>query len=342
MMTEWSLFKGEGGPNPPEKFPEAPPWRRFGGGAAAAPAPPAIPATDAYWERARTFKTPQPAKDVVNAALHLRRPVLVTGNPGTGKSTLIYRVAYELGLGPVLVWPINSRTTLQDGLYRYDALDRLREARMPRHDGEDGEARARDLDIGRFIQLGPLGTALLASARPRALLIDEMDKADVDLPNDLLNVFEEGRFEIPELSRRQATEAASTVRLFSPVPVEEAASTATITGGWVECREFPFIVLTSNRERDFPPAFLRRCLRVEMPKPEPADLREIVREHLGEAIAARAGDLIDEFVRRQGTGAVATDQLLNAAHLLLGREGLPDQTVTALRALLLREIGLGA
>jgi MoxR-like ATPase len=339
-MTEWALFTGEGDPRVLKRLPDAPKWRQFSGTSTDVPAPPRIKNEDKYWERARTFKTPAGARDVVNAALHLRRPLLVTGNPGTGKSTLIYRVAYELGLGPVHVWPINSRTTLQDGLYRYDALDRLREARIAQPEGTQGAPPRQD--IGQFIQLGPLGTALLPSDRPRALLIDEVDKADVDLPNDLLNVFEEGRFEIPELSRRQAAEAMALVRLFSPLPLPEPQTT-TITGGWVQCREFPFVVLTSNRERDFPPAFLRRCLRLEMPQPKKAgDLRDIVASHLGQKTADKADDLIREFIRLQSSGAVATDQLLNAAHLLLGRENLPDATVTTLRALLMREIESGA
>jgi MoxR-like ATPase len=339
-MSQWELFKGTGRPRTNVAFPGAPSWRQFKGKPGDVPAPPKVDAEDQYWQRARTFKTPPNVKDVVNAALHLRRPLLVTGNPGTGKSTLIYRVAFELGLGPVHVWPINSRTTLQDGLYRYDALDRLREASIPQAVPGSKPSNA-ELDIGEFIQLGPLGTALLPSDRPRALLIDEVDKADVDLPNDLLNVFEEGRFEIPELSRRQAKEATARVKLFSPVPVKEAART-TVVGGWVECRQFPFVVLTSNRERDFPPAFLRRCLRLEMPKPEPEDLRDIVKNHLGPKVAAKADDLIDEFIKMQNTGAVATDQLLNAAYLLLGRDGVPKETVDLLRTLLLREIGLGA
>lgn len=125
---------------------------------------------------------------MVNAALYLRRPLLVTGNPGTGKTSLAYSVAYELDLGEVLYWPITTRTTLKDGLYNYDAVGRLQDAKL---NPDDSLNR-----IGKYITLGPLGTALLPSERPRVLLIDEIDKSDVDLPNDLLHVFENGEYTI--------------------------------------------------------------------------------------------------------------------------------------------------
>ncbi|MFM6814789.1 MAG: AAA family ATPase, partial [Dolichospermum sp.] len=112
---------------------------------------------------------------------------------GTGKTSLAYAVAYELGLGEVLHWPITTRTTLKDGLYSYDAIGRLQDAK-----DKDKDNLA---EIGKYINLGSLGTALLPSEKPRVLLIDEIDKSDIDLPNDLLHIFEEGEFEIPELRR---------------------------------------------------------------------------------------------------------------------------------------------
>jgi len=147
--------------------------------------------------------------EVVNAAFYLRRPLLITGKPGTGKSSLAYAVAYELDLGEVLVWPITSKSTLQQGLYQYDALARLQDASLLKSQREANPSKQGDNskieipDIGTYIRLGPLGTAFLTSKpqKPRVLLIDEIDKSDIDLPNDLLNLFEEGEFEIPELSR---------------------------------------------------------------------------------------------------------------------------------------------
>ena len=126
-------------------------------------------------------------------------------------------------------------------------------------DKESSEERNRN--IGEAITLGALGTALLPTARPRALLIDEIDKSDVDLPNDLLNVFEEGEFEIPEL-RRLGSDAE--VEVFTSDPAQKRAW---ITGGVVACKQFPLMILTSNGERGLPAPFLRRCLRLRMPNP---------------------------------------------------------------------------
>ena len=148
-----------------------------------------------------SYRPDEDVREAVNAALYLRRPLLVTGKPGTGKSTLAYSVAYELRLGPVLYWPISSRSTLLEGLYTYDAIGRLQEAGLRQAMAAAGEVPYLPPDVGRYVRLGPLGTALLPWRRPRVLLIDELDKSDIDLPNDLLNVFEEGRYEIPELAR---------------------------------------------------------------------------------------------------------------------------------------------
>src|SRR5262249_15364466 len=137
--------------------------------------------------------------EMINAALYLRRPLLVTGSPGAGKSTLAHSVAAELGLGRVLRWPIVSRTRLVDGLYHYDAIARLQDVQVAAHSRAGGVDPT--TDIGSYVRLGPLGTALLPSDTPRVLLIDELDKSDIDLPNDLLNVLEEGEFSIPELER---------------------------------------------------------------------------------------------------------------------------------------------
>jgi MoxR-like ATPase len=259
----------------------------------------------------RAFVPGRPEIEAVNAALFLRRPLLVTGKPGVGKSSLARAVARELGLGPALWWPVTTRTTLQDGLYRYDALGRLQEASRRSNGGgtADGEG-----DIARFLSLGPLGTALLPSAKPRVLLIDEIDKGDVDLPNELLHVFEEGKFEIPELTRIDAR--VVTLRAADGDDLVE------IRNGRVESYEFPLVILTSNGERDFPPAFMRRCVRVEMKAPEDAaGLGKIVEAHLNQPLSGRQRDIIKAFLESDGKD-LATDQLLNAIYLATYHAGL--------------------
>jgi MoxR-like ATPase len=236
---------------------------------------------------------------VVNAALYLRRPLLVTGSPGTGKSTLAQAVAHELDLGDMLVWPITSRATLKEALYSYDAIGRLQSS------GPD--------DIGEYIWLGPLGTAFADSEKPRVLLIDEIDKSDIDLPNDLLHIFESGQFVIPELARHTVREVA--------VYAHGGSKKVNIVQGRVICQAFPFVVLTSNGERELPAPFLRRCLHLEFTEPDSEKLSRIVAAHFGQ-LHGEIATLVDEFIenithrREQHNQHVATDQLLNAVYLL--------------------------
>jgi MoxR-like ATPase len=293
----WRLFRGDGTARQVD-FPEAPPWRQFSG----APGSPT---------RQRPYLISGTEADVVSAALHLRRPLLVTGHPGTGKSSLAHAIAHELSLGPVLQWPVNSRSVLKDALYGYDAIGRLRETHL-RQERADTEP-----DIGTFIRLGPLGTALVPRDRPRVLLVDELDKGDVDLPNDLLTVFEEGEFEIPELSRLPEEQSEVSVLTHG-----SAGERVTVSRGLVRCREFPVVVITSNGERDFPPAFMRRCVRLALPDPDEARLRDIVAAHLGDEALAGVDDLLHAFLNRRAPGELATDQLLNAVFLRKGGVGL--------------------
>ncbi|MFI8516909.1 AAA family ATPase [Streptomyces sp. NPDC085481] len=292
MTDDWRLFRGEGEPHAVDRWPAPPPWRAFG------------TAREGGEQRPVRHVIAPEDRDTVNAALHLHRPLLVTGRPGTGKSTLARAIAEELVLGEVLHWPVNSRSTLTEGLYHYDAVGRLRDASLARHGGDSEPA------IGDYLRLGPLGTALLPRDTPRVLLIDELDKGDVDLPNDLLTVFEDGTYEIPELSRLSQTRVD--VRTADP-----GAETATVEHGRVTCRVFPVVVITSNGERDFPPAFLRRCVRLDLRQPDEEQLREIVRMHLGDDKDAVARELIADFLelRESQSHDLATDQLLNAVHL---------------------------
>jgi MoxR-like ATPase len=305
-MTDWRLFQGNGTTQKDgwldENLPAPPPWRVFGS------------------NDKPSFVVSEDMKQAVNAAFYLRRPLLLTGKPGTGKSSLIDAVAYELQLGKVLRWPITSKTTLKSGIYEYDALGRL------------NARESDDKSIGRFLTLGPLGTALQASDRTRALLIDEIDKGDLDLPNDLLHVFERGDFSIPELERWSEekvtvrTEFARLSGMGTPLEPHEPAEVP-IVQGKIRCSKFPFIVLTSNGEREFPAPFLRRCIRLEIkPVTKVEELRDMVLSHLkklDETVVKEIDALADDFLKRRASGDLANDQLLNAVFLAcdLKRQG---------------------
>lgn len=304
------------------QLPPPPPWRAF-------PRP----------SLGLKFQPPPGLTEAVNAALSLRRPLLLTGPPGSGKSTVIESVAEELKLGTVLRWHITSRSVLTDALYRYDVLGRIHEQQLRSlgadDDREIDEQAANDPgtdDIAPFLQLGPLGTAL-AAGRLRALLIDEIDKSDLDLPGDLLDILERGEYEIPELARYPAISVS--VR-----PWDDGEQVG-ITRGRVHCTEFPFIVMTSNEERDFPAAFLRRCIRFPIPEPDEESVRKIVHAHLGLGISSSGftSDLVGSFVNRLRAGEnLAIDQLLNALFLLSGQAAPQGEQRDELTAILLREL----
>lgn len=361
-MADWHIYRKDSEkPHDdiavPGRLPPPPAWRDFEKRAAGG-------------TRGSTYKPSDEEVEMVNAALYLRRPLLIAGNPGSGKSSLAYSVAWQLGLGPVLWWPVNSRSTLQDGLYNYDALGRLRDLNIqkleggkpkgdpetnetPKADNEDVEELSAAERIGRYIRLGPLGTALYGGDRPRVLLIDEVDKSDIDLPNDLLHVLEEGTFDIPELQRLTPDELNPAAdRKDEQVDVwlhGENEKTAKLSGGRVQCKRFPLIILTSNGEREMPPAFKRRCLNLDIADPEGKRLRDIVAAHIAEAKAPSGGGLklLDEIEaevakfqkdRDDKHQLLATDQLLNAIYLLTRERKPTGEELGRILNVVLREL----
>ncbi|GGM09777.1 ATPase AAA [Streptomyces fumigatiscleroticus] len=340
----WHVFHATGRPPvTPPPLPEPPPWRRFRGGPVQ-PAPPDDPAA-AERRLGPGDVTPQLGPDeidTVNAALLLRRPLLITGPPGVGKSTLAYLISRELGLGRVLEWNIVSRTTLRDGLYTYDAMGRaqaiaawqagLRHATVPAAETDSTEPQLPPT-VGDFLTLGALGTALLPYDRPRVLLVDELDKSDIDLPNDLLHVLENGSYEVRELERDSAGSAW--------VRTDDPGGRARVDGGRVECREFPVVVITSNGEREFPAAFRRRCLPLEMRTPTKEQLLAMVEGHLGTRPRG-SEDLVDLFVQQvQAGGTHSLDQLLNAVQMTTAGGFQADGDGRKLVEMLLRDLAKG-
>ncbi|MEA5421151.1 MoxR family ATPase [Spirulina sp. CCNP1310] len=189
--------------------------------------------------------------DAVNLAIFLKRPLLLQGEPGCGKTRLAQAVAYELKL-PYAVWTIKSTSKAQDGLYTYDNLARLRDAQLISLGQVKQEQEiARMNDPESYVKLGPLGKAF-ENEEQMVVLIDEIDKADIDFPNDLLLELDENYFTIDE------------------------------TGREVSAKHPPIIFITSNQERDLPDAFLRRCLfhYIEFPKTEDL-IRIILARHFG-------------------------------------------------------------
>jgi MoxR-like ATPase len=189
-----------------------------------------------------TYIASEELRHAVNVAVALERPLLVRGEPGTGKTLLAENLATSLGL-PLIRWGIKSTTKAKDGLYIYDTVARLQDSRFAALDG------GKDVrDIAQYIKLGPLGEALAAPSRV-VLLIDEIDKADIEFPNDLLLELDAMRFRIDE------------------------------TGREITAKERPVVIITSNNEKELPDAFLRRCVFHYIQFPSRELMTEIVRVH---------------------------------------------------------------
>jgi MoxR-like ATPase len=198
------------------------------------------------------YLTNESLEAAVNCALALERPLLVKGEPGTGKTLLAEAISAALG-AELIPWNVKSTTRAQDGLYVYDTVQRLYDSRFG-----DGDVR----DIRRYIKLGPLGQALKSEKRV-ILLIDEVDKADLEFPNDLLHELDRMRFRITE------------------------------TGDEIAAVERPIVIITSNNEKELPDAFLRRCVFHFIDFPDPAFMRRIVAVHHPEL----PGTLVDQTLR---------------------------------------------
>lgn len=239
------------------------------------------------------YLTDQGLEAAVRCALALERPLLVKGEPGTGKTLLATAIAEAVGTPDTLIhWPVKSTTKAQDGLYVYDTVARLYDARFG-----DGDPK----DIRRYIKLGPLGRAFLESTAERRsiLLIDEVDKADLEFPNDLLHELDRMRFAISE------------------------------TGDEIVASARPVVVITSNNEKELPDAFLRRCVFHFIEFPDRARMKSIVRVHHPEVDEALVEQAITAFYGVRESPRLrkrpSTSELIDWIAVLAREEIAPDR-----------------
>lgn len=235
------------------------------------------------FEGTKTYVATDDLKVAVNAAIALQRPLLVKGEPGTGKSMLALEVAGAIG-APIIEWHVKSTTKAHQGLYEYDAVSRLRDSQL-------GDARVGD--IHNYIKRGKLWNAFTMDARP-VLLIDEIDKADIEFPNDLLQELDRMEFFVYE------------------------------TGETIKAVNRPIVIITSNNEKELPDAFLRRCFFHYIKFPDADTMRTIVEVHFPDL----KGKLISEALRifydlREAPGLKkkpSTSELLDWIKLLLNED----------------------
>nr|WP_249680763.1 MoxR family ATPase [Roseococcus pinisoli] len=227
----------------------------------------------------------------VNAAVALQRPLLVKGEPGTGKTVLAQEIARSLGL-PLIEWHIKSTTKAQQGLYEYDAVSRLR-------DGQLGDERVRD--VSNYILKGKLWEAF-TSETPVVLLIDEIDKADIEFPNDLLLELDRMQFHVYE------------------------------TRETIVARQRPIVIITSNNEKELPDAFLRRCFFHFIRFPDRETMERILHSHYPDLRADLAREALNVFFQIREVGELkkkpATSELLDWLKLLM----IEDMPAEALRS----------
>jgi len=232
------------------------------------------------FEGTATYVASDELKTAVNAAIRLERPLLIKGEPGTGKTLLAQEIADVIG-APLIAWHIKSTTRAQQGLYEYDAVARLRDSQL-------GDARVSD--IRNYIRRGRLWEAFAAPQRP-VLLIDEIDKADIEFPNDLLLELDRMEFHVYE------------------------------TGETVKAAQRPIVVITSNNEKELPDAFLRRCFFHYIRFPDSETMRAIVAAHYPGIKPRLLGDALAAFFAMRETPGLkkkpSTSELLDWLKLLL-------------------------
>ena len=223
----------------------------------------------------------------VNAAVTLERPLLVKGEPGTGKTELARQVAASLGM-PIIEWHVKSTTKAQQGLYEYDAVSRLRDSQL-------GDARVHE--VGNYIRKGKLWQAFEAGERT-VLLIDEIDKADIEFPNDLLQELDRMEFHVYE------------------------------TGETVRARHRPVVVITSNNEKELPDAFLRRCFFHYIRFPDAATLKAIVELHYPGLKPRLLQEALTQFFELRVAPGLkkkpSTSELLDWLKLILAEDLSPE------------------
>ena len=222
-------------------------------------------------------------KVAVDAAVTLRRPLLVKGEPGTGKTVLAHEIAKAIG-APLIEWNVKSTTKAQQGLYEYDAVARLR-------DGQLGEERVHD--IANYIKRGKLWEAFTSEQLP-VLLIDEIDKADIEFPNDLLQELDRMSFDVYETKER------------------------------IEAKDRPIVVITSNNEKELPDAFLRRCFFHYIKFPDRETMQDIIDVHfpdIQKVLVTKAMDIFYELRDVPGLKKKpSTSELLDWLKLLLNED----------------------
>jgi MoxR-like ATPase len=223
----------------------------------------------------------------VNAAVTLQRPLLVKGEPGTGKTELARQVAASLGL-PLIEWHVKSTTKAQQGLYEYDAVSRLRDSQL-------GEARVHE--VRNYIRKGKLWQAFEAEGRV-VLLIDEIDKADIEFPNDLLQELDRMEFHVYE------------------------------TGEMVRAKHRPVVIITSNNEKELPDAFLRRCFFHYIRFPDADTLAAIVRVHFPDIKVQLLTAALTQFYEIRDVPGLkkkpSTSEVLDWLRLLLAEDLAPE------------------